>query len=68
MQTAGQLMLQLQNGQTTSVQTVRDCLQAIHQKDGRIHAFLEVFEQEALEAAAQSDARRARRPRSPDYA
>ncbi|MDY3817352.1 MAG: Asp-tRNA(Asn)/Glu-tRNA(Gln) amidotransferase subunit GatA [Candidatus Limiplasma sp.] len=59
MQTASQLILQLERGQTTSVQIVQDCLQTIRQRDGRIHAFLEVYEKETLEAAAQSDARRA---------
>ncbi len=59
MQTASRLILQLERGQTTSVQIVQDCLQTIRQRDGRIHAFLEVYEKETLEAAAQSDARRA---------
>ena len=59
MQTASQLILQLERGQTTSVQIVQDCLQTIRQRDGRIHAFLEVYEKETLEAAAQSDVRRA---------
>lgn len=49
----------LEIGSITSVALTQSCLNTIRQLDGDIHAFLEVFEEEALSAAAQSDARRA---------
>lgn len=49
----------LEKGDITSVALTRSCLDAVQRLDGEIHAFLEVFEEKALSAAAQSDARRA---------
>ena len=58
-QSALQLSRLLESGRTTSVAITRTCLQTIRKRDGDIHAFLEVFEEQALAAAAQSDRRRA---------
>lgn len=55
-----QLAKRLALGQTTSEQITRDCLSAISQRNPRLNAFLEVFEDEALAQARESDARRAR--------
>ena len=52
------LARQLAAGETTSVQIVQDCLNVIDRHNPRLNALIEVFAQEALEAAAQSDARR----------
>ena len=49
----------LAEGAVTSEEITRAYLDAIAQKDGAIHAYLEVFAGEALESARQSDARRA---------
>lgn len=48
----------LANGETTSEQLTRACLDAIRAKDGAIHAFLDVYEEEAMDAAKRSDLRR----------
>ncbi len=58
--TAAALIQQLQSGQTTSVEVVERYLRAIAERDGEIHAYLEVFAQEALAQAAASDERRRR--------
>lgn len=49
----------LKGGKTTSVALVEQCFEAIEQKDGAIGAFLRTYKEDALEAAKQSDARRA---------
>lgn len=49
----------LAEGSITSAEITRAYLDAIAQKDGAIHAYLEVFAGEAMESARQSDARRA---------
>lgn len=48
----------LENGETSSVEVTQACLDAIRSKDGAIHAFLDVYEEEALDAARRSDIRR----------
>lgn len=42
----------------TSRELTQACLDDIRAKDGALHAFLDVYEQDALEAADRSDARR----------
>jgi len=49
----------LAEGVVTSAEITRAYLDAIAQRDGAIHAYLEVFAGEAMESARQSDARRA---------
>lgn len=46
-------------GQTTSVEITRAYLDAIAARDKEIHAYLEVYAEDALSEAAASDARRA---------
>lgn len=48
----------LQSGELTSVQITRAYLGAISQRDKQLHAYLEVFAEDALREAEQSDARR----------
>ncbi|MEO5927448.1 MAG: Asp-tRNA(Asn)/Glu-tRNA(Gln) amidotransferase subunit GatA [Patescibacteria group bacterium] len=48
----------LVNGEITSAELTKACLDAIRAKDGAIHAFLDVYEEEAMEAAKRSDIRR----------
>ncbi|MBU2509319.1 Asp-tRNA(Asn)/Glu-tRNA(Gln) amidotransferase subunit GatA [Patescibacteria group bacterium] len=48
----------LDKGEVSSREITQACLDQIRAKDGEIHAFLDVYEQEALEAADKSDARR----------
>lgn len=45
-------------GQTTAEEVVRACLKNIHENDGKVHAFLETFDDEAIEAARVIDERR----------
>ncbi|MFA5935685.1 MAG: Asp-tRNA(Asn)/Glu-tRNA(Gln) amidotransferase subunit GatA [Patescibacteria group bacterium] len=49
----------LANGETSSVDLTKACLDAIRAKDGAIHAFLDVYEEDAMDAAKRSDSRRA---------
>ncbi|HEY1074760.1 MAG TPA: Asp-tRNA(Asn)/Glu-tRNA(Gln) amidotransferase subunit GatA [Patescibacteria group bacterium] len=49
----------LASGQMTSVQVVSACFEVIEAKDTDINAFVRVYKDEALVAAAASDARRA---------
>jgi aspartyl-tRNA(Asn)/glutamyl-tRNA(Gln) amidotransferase subunit A len=49
----------LDRGDLSSVDVTRACLDAIRSRDGAIHAFLDVYEEEALEAARRADDRRA---------
>lgn len=48
----------LDDGSLTSVELVKDCLQAIEKENSVINAFLEVWTDLALKQAEQSDARR----------
>ncbi|MFH1077760.1 MAG: amidase family protein, partial [Patescibacteria group bacterium] len=50
----------LESGEATSLDLTTSCLDHIRGLDGSIHAFLEVFEQDAVDAANRSDGRRAR--------
>lgn len=47
----------LNSGETTSVELTTLCLQSIKEKDGEVHAYLEVFE-DALEQAKVADEKR----------
>lgn len=49
----------LAEGRFTSVQIVRTYIENILHRDDLLHAYLEIFRNEALESARQSDARRA---------
>ena len=63
---AARLAQALQRGEISAVTAVQAYLDAIALRDGDVHAYLEVFSQEALEQAAASDERRAQgRPLSP---
>ena len=57
--TAAQLAEALAAGGTTSVKVTQEHLDRIAEVDGRVHAFLHVDAEGALEQAAASDARRA---------
>jgi aspartyl-tRNA(Asn)/glutamyl-tRNA(Gln) amidotransferase subunit A len=48
----------LRNGEITSQDLVRACLDRIAERDGEIHACLTVCEQEAMDAAKKADKRR----------
>lgn len=56
--TVSQLSAMLAAKQTTSAEIVAACLKAIELRNDEIHAFLEVFGEDALAAAAASDERR----------
>jgi len=47
----------LDNGEITSVELTQNCLDEIKKKDGEIHAYLEVFDDAALEQAREADKR-----------
>ena len=57
--TAAQLAEALAAGETTSVKVTQEHLDRIAEVDGRVHAFLHVDAEGALEQAAAADARRA---------
>ena len=57
--TASELCAMLASGETTSVKITEAYLEAIRLRDGDVHAYLEVWLEDALREAAQSDARRA---------
>lgn len=57
-QTATEDLLRMQQGDLTSVQLVRDCLDRISATDGQVNAFLQVFSDAALAQAADVDRRR----------
>lgn len=57
-QTATEDLLRLQQGDLTTVQLVRDCLDRISATDGQVNAFLEVFPDAALSQAEEIDRRR----------
>ena len=59
-QTAAQLRDRLTLGDVTSREIVNAFLESIAEKDGMIHAFLEVYAEDALAQAAASDTRRQR--------
>lgn len=62
----GELLSLLCSGQATSVEITQAYLDAIAARDEQVHAYLEVYAQDALSQAAASDARRAAgRPLSP---
>lgn len=50
----------LKAGEITSLQLVTESLTRIREQDGRIHAFLEIYSDEALRLARESDERRSR--------
>ncbi|NLO85773.1 MAG: Asp-tRNA(Asn)/Glu-tRNA(Gln) amidotransferase subunit GatA [Clostridiales bacterium] len=56
--TVTQLSAMLEAKEITSVEIVAACLQAIELRNDEIHAFLEVFAEDALASAAASDERR----------
>ena len=61
-----ELLSLLCSGQATSVEITQAYLNAIAARDEQVHAYLEVYAQDALSQAAASDARRAAgRPLSP---
>jgi aspartyl-tRNA(Asn)/glutamyl-tRNA(Gln) amidotransferase subunit A len=49
----------MDQGDASSVDLTRACLDAIRSRDGSVHAFLDVYEEEAMEAATRADDRRA---------
>jgi aspartyl-tRNA(Asn)/glutamyl-tRNA(Gln) amidotransferase subunit A len=50
----------LDRGDVSSVELTKACLDQIRGRDGAIHAFLDVFEEEAIEQANRADDRRGR--------
>jgi len=50
----------LDSKKLTSLELVRDCLKAIGKRDGKVHAFLRLNEEQALAQAALVDQKRAR--------
>jgi aspartyl-tRNA(Asn)/glutamyl-tRNA(Gln) amidotransferase subunit A len=48
----------LVDGSTTSIELTKACLDQIRSLDGAVHAFLEVYADDAIEQAEQSDQRR----------
>jgi len=48
----------LQNGEITSVELTKACLDQIEKLDQKVEAFLEVYSEEAIESAKESDKRR----------
>ncbi len=56
--TAAELSRLLQSGEVSSVETVESCLDHIAARDETVGAFLTVLSEQALRAAARSDARR----------
>ncbi|MBU1448570.1 Asp-tRNA(Asn)/Glu-tRNA(Gln) amidotransferase subunit GatA, partial [Patescibacteria group bacterium] len=50
----------LESGDVSSLDLTTACLDCIKEMDGAIHAFLDVFEQDAIDAANRSDGRRAK--------
>lgn len=55
--TIAQLRQQLLDGETTSVELTRVCLERIKATDDKINAFISLCEEQALEAAAEADKR-----------
>ena len=56
--TITQAIKELESGGLTSRQLTESCLQQIQSLDGALHAFLDVYKDEALEQADRSDMRR----------
>jgi len=54
----------MDRGEVSSAEITQACLQEIRSLDGSLHAMLETFETDALEAARQSDIRRSRGERA----
>jgi len=48
----------LARGEASSTDLTKACLDAIRSRDGAIHAFLDVYEEDALDAATRADIRR----------
>lgn len=56
--TAEEMIRRMESGETTSRAIVESCLEAIREKNPTLNAFVEVFEEEALKQADESDERR----------
>lgn len=61
METVIELRDKIRNGELTAVQAVKNSLAVIAEKNEKLNAFLEVYEEEALKAAEEIDARIAAR-------
>ena len=46
---------QMKTGQLTARQLITSCLERIHEREGAIHAWVTLYEKEALEAADRCD-------------
>ena len=57
MLTISSVQVDLKNKELSCVELVKSCLKKIKKEDGEIHAFLEVFEDEALMEAKKVDAK-----------
>lgn len=60
MKTVFEIAQAVQSGTLTALQAVQDSLQKIKELNGQINAFVEVWPEEALQRAAEIDARRSR--------
>ena len=53
-----ELSRRLDDGETSSLEIVADCLARINALDGKLHAFVEVYRDDALSLAKAADAER----------